>query len=320
MNEFWTDLTRGNFHQEAQNFLEKLPKNYSAILLDAISKANSGELSRLKMLRALGGVKSEEIDGVQTSRIEIQTSSETINTTLIKPDNAKGALLYLHGGGWSMGSAKSCETFCKYLAKLCKIVVVCPDYKLAPEFRYPNADEDCFAIFQWMQSQASELKIKTEDIFLGGDSAGGQLAISVINKALKIGEKTPKGLALIYPATSFENRNTDESWQKFGKNYALDADLMNTFITTYIPEENRHEASPLNFDTLSDFPPTLIISSECDILRDQGAEFANKLRERKVKVRKILFKGATHMFVSNPQMRESLNMAVEEIADFLKQV
>ena len=118
---------------------------------------------------------------------------------------------------------------------------------------------------------------------------------------------------------TFEDRHSDESYKKYGTNYALDAKLMDTFNNVYIPDKNlRKEASPLNFKSLPKFPPTLILSSGCDILLNQDEEFANLLLKYNAKVRHVCVRGATHIYLTMPGMPKSFSIALQETLDFIK--
>ncbi|MER8798905.1 alpha/beta hydrolase fold domain-containing protein, partial [Mesorhizobium sp. M0984] len=86
------------------------------------------------------------------------------------------ALLYLHGGGWVIGNLDSHDEICRWFANMAACVVVCPDYRLAPEHKFPAAIEDCRAAFAFMQSAADDLGIDAERIAVARDSAGGKLA------------------------------------------------------------------------------------------------------------------------------------------------
>ena len=144
-----------------------------------------------------------------------------------------------------------------------------------------------------------------------GQLTGGwdKMAAAINSTATELDRNSGTKLAGELTAEAIGHRNFD----------ALDAKLMDTFNNVYIPDKNlRKEASPLNFKSLPKFPPTLILSSGCDILLNQDEEFANLLLKHNAKVRHVCVRGATHIYLTMPGMPKSFSIALQETLDFIK--
>ena len=130
-------------------------------------------------------------------------------------------------------------------------------------------------------------------------------------------KKTVDGLILFYPVASLQ-QDRSESWKKYGKGYALDSRLMEAFNDAYVPDAARRAeryVSPLGTD-LKGLPKTLLITSEYDILRDQGEELGRRMKAAGVDVRMLRFDGAPHIFISMPGLDTFFDRALKESVAF----
>ena len=190
-------------------------------------------------------------------------------------------LVYFHGGGWVVGSPATHDPACRLLASEAGVRILSVDYRKAPEHRFPAAVQDAHAAFAWAVSHASELGADPERIAVGGDSAGGNLAAVVARRARDAGGPLPAFQLLIYPATDF-SRPRRPSATQFGEGYLLTTDRMDWFEDHYVPDADGKrdpDASPLLAEDLSGLPPAHIATAAADPLRDEGEEYAAKLRE-----------------------------------------
>lgn len=208
------------------------------------------------------------------------------------------ALIYYHGGGWTIGDLDTHDVLCRELANGAGCAVVAVDYRLAPEHRFPCAVDDCLAATRWVHRHAGALGIDAARLAVGGDSAGGNLAAVVAQLA-------PVPLVhqlLIYPVTdvSMSFPSIDEN----AAGYFLTKEGMAFFVGHYLsgdagsPDDPR--VSPLRAPehVLAATPPALVITAEYDPLRDEGEAYATRLAEAGVTTSHVRFSGEIHAFAS----------------------
>ncbi|MEO9338322.1 alpha/beta hydrolase [Mesorhizobium sp. SB112] len=224
------------------------------------------------------------------------------------------ALLYLHGGGWVLGNLESHDEICRWFANIGACVVVCPDYRLAPEHKYPAAIEDCRATLSFMQAEASELCIDANRIALAGDSAGGNLAAVLSLIARNEGIPLAAQL-LLYPNT--DASQTADSYRRFADGYGLTSSTMTWFRDHYIRDVadiSDWRVSPLNAASVSGVAPAFVAIAGHDILADEGEAYAKRLSEEGVPVFIKHWPGQIHGFVSmgrhTAAAREAVGAAV----------
>jgi acetyl esterase len=200
------------------------------------------------------------------------------------PELASGGrlpvLVYYHGGGWTLGSLATYDSLCRALARGSGGLVVSVDYRLAPEHPFPAAVEDAHLALEWVVRNADDLGGDARRLAVGGDSAGGTLATVVARRARQ--EQLPLACqALFYPCTDV-SRTDSPSFQQYGQGYWLTTRAVETFRSFYLPDPSlwRHpDASPLlaTDDDLRLLPPTLLLTAGCDVLRDEGQAYADRL-------------------------------------------
>lgn len=206
-------------------------------------------------------------------------------------------LLYFHGGGWVLGDLENADVPCRSITNLAKCVVVSVDYRLSPEYMFPNAVNDCYAAFKWTIEHAHTFKGNKDRIAVGGDSAGGNLAAAVTLIAREKSDPTIKFQLLVYPVTNLSTFET-ATYIENGEGYYLTKDNMIWYKNHYIkPEDTKNPlASPLLAENLTHLPPALIITAEYDPLRDDGNKYANRLKEHGVPTEYVCFEGMIHGF------------------------
>ena len=219
---------------------------------------------------------------------------------LYRPNDRKdlGLLVYYHGGGWVCGSINTHDDVCRKLAQSMGHAVLSVDYRLAPEFAFPEPLNDCIVALRWAHAHASELGIDASRIAVGGDSAGGNLAAVVANL-----QPVPlKFQMLIYPVT--DATRSSQSYKDNGEGYRLTAAGMKWFCDHYLsgsigtPTDPR--VSPLFADvlTLASAPPAIVITAEYDPLRDEGEQYAHRLVDAGVACSLTRYYGQVHGFFS----------------------
>jgi acetyl esterase len=227
--------------------------------------------------------------------------------------NAASALIYFHGGGWVLGGLDSHDHVCRALANSVPCTVFSVDYRLAPEHKFPAAVEDSWAATAWIAGHAPELRIDPARIAVGGDSAGGNLAAVVSQRAREHGGPHLVLQLLIYPATDM--RMTMPSIDENADAPILSKGAMHWFVNHYLNGEAERAnplASPLLAGDLSGLPPAFMITAECDPLRDEGEAYGELLRRHGVRADIHRYDGMPHGFFS---MTAGLDTARRAFAD-----
>ncbi len=206
-------------------------------------------------------------------------------------------LLYLHGGGFTIGSIDTHDVLCRELARLAGCMVVSLGYRLAPEHRFPTASDDAWDALVWLAAQARQLGADPARLAVGGDSAGGTLA--AVNAILARDAGLPLALQLlIYPGTT-AHQDTP-SHQTFAHGLVLEAPAIAWFFDQYVgqgPEREDWRFAPLLAPDVDGVAPAWLGLAECDPLVDEGVLYADKLRAAGVPVDLEIYRGVTHEFI-----------------------
>ncbi len=218
------------------------------------------------------------------------------------------ALLYLHGGGFTIGSIATHDLLCRELARLSGCMVLSLDYRLAPEHRFPTAVHDAWDALRWLAQQASALGADAQRLAVGGDSAGGTLAAVSAIQARDAGLALALQL-LIYPGTT-AHQDTP-SHQAFAQGLILEQAGIAWFFDQYIGSGSAREDwrfAPLLADDVEGLAPAWLGLAELDPLVDEGIAYADKLRAAGVPVDLEIYRGVTHEFIKMgralPQARQ----------------
>ena len=278
------------------------------------------------------------VDGVQDSPIwkpEIDDEwidveggpTGTVKVRIVKPKGATGTLpviLYTHGAGWVFGDAHTHDRLVRDLAVGAGAAVVFPEYDRSPDVHYPVANEQSYAVAQWVVKHGLLKGLDGSNMAIAGDSVGGNMAIALTLMAKERGDVHFVQQVLFYPVT---DANFDTaSYKEFAEGYFLARDGMKWFWDQYTTsEEDRAQitASPLRATTeqLTGLPPALIINGEADVLRDEGEAFAGKLREAGVAVTQVRYAAIIHDFVMVNSMHDThaAKAAVAQAVSALKE-
>lgn len=228
-------------------------------------------------------------------------------------------LVFFHTGGWIIGNLDTQDTMCRRLTNLASCLVVSVDYRLAPEHPFPAAPSDCYAATQWVAANAAEFQGDASRIAVGGDSAGATLATDVTLMARERGGPKLVFQLMICPATDF--RLNSASMQEFAEGYQLTKAQMVWIMNYYLPDATQRThplASPLLAPNLSGLPPALIITAECDPLRDDGEAYGQRLQEFGVQATVSRYDGMIHDFLD--LFEEPGTRALTEAASALRAV
>ncbi|MEY2617420.1 MAG: hypothetical protein RL522_422 [Pseudomonadota bacterium] len=227
-------------------------------------------------------------------------------------------LLYLHGGGFTIGSIASHDILCRELARLSGCAVVSLDYRLAPEHRFPTAVHDTWDAFHHLATQGARYGLNPVRAAVGGDSAGGTLSAACALMARDAG--LPLALQLLfYPGLA--GHQDLPSHQAYGQGLLLDAALIDYFYDHYIADTERGDwrFAPLQATEVQGVAPAWLGLAECDPLADEGLAYADKLRAAGVPVQLEIYRGVVHEFIKMgraiPEARQAHADAARALAD-----
>jgi acetyl esterase len=228
-------------------------------------------------------------------------------------------LVYFHGGGWVIGGLDTHDVPCRELANRAGCIIVSVDYRLAPENKFPAAPEDCYAATGWVAENAASIGADPTRLAIGGDSAGGNLAAVVALMARDRGGPSIVHQLLIYPATDVAQDTP--SYRDNAEGYLLSAADMAWFWNHYLARPGDGEnsyASPLRAQSLRGLPPAHVITAELDPLRDEGEQYAARLKEAGVEVELRRYDGMIHGFFGLGAVLDQGKQAMEESASQLR--
>jgi len=222
-----------------------------------------------------------------------------VGTRRYTPVGARaGRLVFFHGGGWVIGDLDTHDTLARALAVATGLETLAVDYRRAPEHAFPAAVDDCVAVTHAALAEASGAPV-----FVAGDSAGGNLAAVV---ALHLGQRLA-GQVLLYPVTDAARESA--SYTTFAQGCMLTAASMRRYRALYAPtaEAQAHpDCSPLRAERVDHAPPAYVVLAECDVLRDEGAAYAERLSAAGVPCVVEEARGALHGFMSMQALREAV--------------
>jgi acetyl esterase/lipase len=276
----------------------------------------------VKTLAAITSIPGKDIYAVDNIAIPTDDGSR-IAIRIYKPF-ASGipmpALVYFHGGGFVLYDIDDYDGFCRYIAAQAQITVVAVDYRRAPEHVFPQSHCDAVSGLQWVFNNAAKWGIDRNCIAVGGDSAGGNLAIHATRVLAQQAIAVCMQL-LIYPVLGFDR--ITPSYEKYGAGYFLNKDTIDWFLHLIRNREQQMEADlrlhPRLLPDISWIPPTIMVVAEYDILKDEGIDFYNRLNEKNGKHTLLHFENLGHNFILMAGRNNASRDAVSLIASTLNE-
>ena len=223
-----------------------------------------------------------------------------------------GLIVYLHGGGWCLGTLAEFDALARLLCQQSQCAVLLLDYRLAPEHPYPCAVEDTLDSIQWAYQERKSLAGSAVPLVIAGDSAGGNLAAIAVN-ALNHRIPMAKQL-LVYPVTDCDFET--DSYKQFSEGYFLYKRDMQWFFEHYAPgaDWTDKRISPLRDENLKSLPSTWIAIADHDVLRDDGVRYAQALKANGIDVELQVYAGMTHGFIRMANLIDVAHQAVCDMA------
>ena len=228
-------------------------------------------------------------------------------------------LVFFHGGGFVIGDLDTHDTLCRRLCAGTPCVVLAVDYRLAPEHPYPAAAEDCWAATVWAARNATSLGSDRSCLSVGGDSAGGTLAVATALHCRDQGGPALRAQVLLYPALAHYTQ-VSASYAEMAKGYGLTREAMIWFWDHYLPRaaDRLDPYAVPAAGTCIGLPPSLILSAEYDVLRDEAEDYATRLDSAGVPVRMRRCIGMNHGFAALGGWLDEADQALQEVSDWLR--
>lgn len=243
--------------------------------------------------------------------------SERLPARIYRPTDAAGqpVLVYFHGGGMVMGTNHSFEPLARALASASGAVVVAVEYRLAPESPPPAQFDDAYAATEWVASHAKELGVDAGRLAVVGDSTGGSLAAGV---ALAARDRTGPAICaqvLLYPGL-------DRDMSAPSITLLANAPMLSRDDIDYL-----HSLADMGTDPylvpayatdLSGLPPAIVVTAECDPIRDWGERYADRLRDAGVQTTCTRYPGMYHGFLMRSEATARGRLAIAETGALLR--
>lgn len=236
----------------------------------------------------------------------------------------RGVLLFIHGGGWVVDSVKSYTTCCATLAEETENIVMSIDYRLAPENKFPDGFDDCYAIAKEVYCNGFIHGINTEEVTIIGDSAGGNLAAAISLRARDEGLFAVPRQILIYPSVGYDYSENSpfKSVVENGADYLLTREKIAGYRELYMRDEKDKKNpyfAPIVAEDFSNQPKTLIITAEFCPLRDEGEYYGKLLEEAGNSVEIHRMPNGVHGYFTLPRGIKIVEDTYEIIKKFLKE-
>ncbi|MDP1626477.1 alpha/beta hydrolase [Parvibaculum sp.] len=274
--------------------------------------------ARAATSQGLALLDGEPRANVEIADLKIPGPAGPLDARLCRPHGVSGplpGLVFFHFGGCVIGDLDTCHTFCTMIADIAGVAVLNVAYRLAPEHKFPAAGEDAVAAYKWAEANAASLGMVPGRIGVGGDSAGGYLSAHVAQETKREGFAAPAVQLLIYPVTDWAWKGG--SMESCANVYPLPRDVMDWFGALYMnspADANDPRLSPMKSPDLSGLAPAIIVTAGFDVLRDQGAAYAEKLKAAGVPVTYRCEDNLAHAFTAMTGILPAANAACERIA------
>jgi len=244
-----------------------------------------------------------------------------LHVRIFRPNQAENlpCIIYFHGSGWTLGFIDLFNPCLSMLSHESESIVIAVNYQKAPEHPFPGPFNDCYATLEWVVANALELGIDPENISVGGDSAGGNLAAAVALRCRDEGLISLASQLLIYPCT---NRDfSTRSYLELAQGYGLSTKSMQWFWDQYIQDADDADnpyACPARASSFKNLPPTVLITAEFDPLVSDGENYRDLLKRDGVEVVYNEFSGVIHGFFRAPEITTASNEAISFASQQLK--
>ena len=279
--------------------------------VDRLLREGGKPLPQLGVEAARQYMRESQSTPLEHASVSVETVDAGVRLTIVRPAEERGplpAVLYLHGGGWVLGGIETHARIVREIALRARAAVAFPEYALSPEVRFPVAVEQCYEAARWLEAHGAKYGIDGSRLAVAGDSAGGNLAASVAFLAAQRGGPALRLQALMCPV--MQTSSETNSYEEFAEGLNLTREAMAWFWSQYMPEgvAQDHPAASLLEAPLAELAkvaPAVVVTAECDVLRDEGERYAQRLIEAGVAVTGARFFGTIHNFTVIDSLRQS---------------
>jgi acetyl esterase/lipase len=227
-------------------------------------------------------------------------------------------VVYFHGGGWVIADANVYDATPRALVNLAHCMVVSVNYRRGPEHKFPAAHDDANAAYEWVLKNAASIHGDASKVAVAGESAGGNLAITVAMNARDKNMQLPVYIVSVYPVAGGDT--STPSYQENANAKPLNKAMMEWFFKNYLrsdADRNDPRIDLVHAD-LKGLPPTTVITDQIDPLRSEGQMLADRLRDAGVRVDARTYDGVTHEFFGMGAVVAKAKAAEQQAADGLK--
>lgn len=291
----------------------------SQMVVDAFMSLGLPPLDSLDPVAARDQMRSRRVPSDEHVHEVLDVDADGVPCRVYRPSAQRDLplLVYLHGGGWVIGDLDTHDAPCRSLANASGCAVLSVQYRLAPEHKYPVPLDDSVVALRWARRNPGALGVDADRIAIGGDSAGANLAIGAAMRS----DVPVRFLLLVYPVTDL--RVSSPSVRENASGPFLTEPIMRWFVAHYVRDERDVTdpvASPLlaSDEVLGALPPTLVVTAERDILRDEGEAFGRRLASLGVAASVVRFAGQYHGFFGLPQLLDDAAAAHRLAAAMLR--
>ncbi|WP_148680529.1 alpha/beta hydrolase [Halovivax ruber] len=303
---------------------DELDPELAAVVAD-IQAAGVPQWSALSVASArriedevFSGGASPDLRTVRDLRIDGPGGDLSIR--VYRPDRENPpTLVFTHGGGWTLGTLDSSDNICRELASRAGALVLSVDYRLAPEHPFPAATDDAYAALQWAAAHAAELGGDPDRLGVVGTSAGGNLAAASAIRARDAGFDLD-GQFLLYPMT--DRRFDRPSYDEHGDGPLLTEADVRWFWDQYLRspvDEHNPFATVCRTPDLAGVAPATVVTAGHDVLRDEGAAYAERLADHGVAVDHDHYPSMTHGFLSLTDSVSRADEAMDALAEAIRE-
>lgn len=312
--------------QELVDAYAELVRHPSEILEPDEARKQPALGDGLKKLMAERDIEfPEPVDSVEDLTIPDAAGGEQTLRVFTPANASEGPLpviFWIHGGGWVLFDENSYDSSCRGLANKTGAVVVSPHYRLAPEHPFPAAHDDVLTAWRWVVAHATEFGGDPARVAIGGESAGGNMAAATSYQLAQLEAPTPAAQVCVYPLTTAEQYGDSMTSEADGRPLSLP---LLSWMSMYAFEgtsgagtDPRIDLLGLAREALATMPPTLVITCERDVLRDQGQKFAANLKDAGVPTTVSHYDGVMHEFFGAAPVLDKAEQAQQEAAEHFR--
>lgn len=311
---------RGIVSPKLESFLEQV----NAGISDA--KANNLAFTPEQTRINLNKLSAFIPQGPQIAQVKsgyLKSKDQDIPITIYNPAPEKKlpVLIHYHGGGHMCGSVELYDPISRNLANICQCIVLCVEYRLAPEHPYPAGVDDCQQVLIRYKELLADMTYD-EQVYIVGDSAGGAICTTLVQQSLTNKDIKIDKQILIYPSVDYTL--SSQSFIDNGYGFLLEQDKVKWYFEQYFQDNfTSHEflknVSPLHATFSKIMPPTLLFTGGCDPLKDEGIAYGKALENAGVAVEYVHFEGMIHAYMLlHSLVAEECQLTYDKIRNFIK--